>query len=84
MRELNPNHPVTAQMREQWHKVLAVLMCRLGMTEFEITSEALVAFERDYPGGAVVADARNGRFIVRLVTAEDGERMARAEGGLPS
>ena len=32
---------------------------------------------------AVVADCRGGRFVVRLVTMEEGEKLAREEGGLP-
>jgi hypothetical protein len=84
MDELNPNHPVTRTMHDEWHKIVAVLMHQLGMTAAEITEAHLEAFARDYPGGAVVADCRNGRFMVRLVSAEEGERLARKEGGLPS
>lgn len=81
--EINPNNPVTQQMHEQWHKVVALLMVDYGITEFEITEDMLRAFAH-LGGGAVVADARGGRFVVRLVDNAEAERLARKEGGLPA
>lgn len=81
--ELNPNNPITQQMHDHWHKVVALLMVDFGITEFEITEEMLKGFEH-LGGGAVVADARGGRFVVRLVDWAEAERLARKEGGLPA
>jgi hypothetical protein len=82
--EVNPNHPVTMTMHDHWHKVVAILMHQCGLDSFEITAAHLEQFEREYPNGNVVADARGSRFVIRLVTAEEGQRLARSEGGLPS
>lgn len=82
--ELNPNNPITSGMRDQWHKIVAVLMADYGIVEFEITPMMLDDFAITYPGGAVVADARDGRFVIRLVSGDEAERLARKEGGLPA
>ncbi len=78
----NPNHPVVRQLDTEWHKLVAVLVHHLGLTEFEITAEMISEFANKREGHAVVADARGGRFVLRLVSAEEGERLARQEGGL--
>lgn len=79
--EINPNHPVTQQVHDHWHKVAAILMMRLGVDSYEVTEEDVLALGDNRRG--VVADCRGGRFVVRLVTMEEGERMAREAGGLP-
>ena len=35
--ELNPNHPVTKEMRDHWHKIAAILMVKFKVTSVEIT-----------------------------------------------
>lgn len=37
--ELNPNHGVTIEMREQWHKFCALVMFKCGLTEIMITAQ---------------------------------------------
>lgn len=79
--EINPNHPVTQMAHDNWHKLCAILMQKFGKTEIEITkadADALGDMEK-----GIVLDLRGGRCILRLVTMEEGERMARGEGGLP-
>lgn len=80
----NPNHPVVRQLDTEWHKLVAILMHDQGLAEFEITPEMIEAFASEREGHAVVADARGNRLVLRLVTAEEGERLARQEGGLPA
>ncbi len=83
--ELNPNHPVTVEVREQWHKLCAIALHKLGVSELEITSADICAFaEALGEGAAIVADARNHRLILRLVNGAEAARLARKEGGLPS
>lgn len=79
--ELNPNHPVTRKVHDHWHKIAGVLMVKLGKDAVEITSEDVDALGDN--DKAVIADCRGGKFIVRLVTMEEGKRMAREAGGLP-
>ena len=57
--ELNPNNPVTKQMHDNWHAVVAVLLQQMGVTEFEITPEMLTRLSASNRL-AVVADARGG------------------------
>ena len=78
MSELNPNHPVTKEMREQWHKIVAVLLVKFGKSEIEITEKDIEALTS---GGekAVVADTRNNKFVIRLVSMEEGAMLAKAQ-----
>lgn len=80
MSEFNPNHPITAQVHDQWHKLCAILMARQGLTEVEIKPSDIALLTE---GTAIVADARGGRFVLRLVDQKEAERLARKEGGLP-
>lgn len=80
--EINPNHPVTQMAHDNWHKLCAALMVKLGLTSVEIVKADLDALGHMEKG--IVLDMRGGRCILRLVTMEEGERLARGEGGLPN
>lgn len=80
----NPNHLVTRALEAEWHKLLAIVLLEQGLTEIEITTEMIEHFMQAYPDGAVLADARGGRLVLRLVSAQEAERLARQEGGLAS
>lgn len=95
----NPNHPVVMALETEWHKLAAMLLCYFRSQErlvagadgtlrpaepfLEITSDMITMWARMYPGGAIVADQRGGKFVLRLVTEEEGRALVRAEGGLP-
>ena len=73
--EMNPEHPVTQQMREQWHKVVGLLMLHAGIKEFEITPEIIAKLGNcEY---AVIMDNRAGRATVRMLKAEEAEAFMR-------
>lgn len=79
--EINPNHPVTRLLRDNWHAVVAVLMVKFKVTEVEITTDDLVRLESVFPQAlpAVVADTRGGKFIVRLMAMDDALELASKE-----
>ncbi len=81
MSELNPNHPVTQLTRDQWHKITAVIMHKLGLSEIELTANDVQNLADSYPDGTpcIVADARAGRFVVRLISGREAEFLAREE-----
>lgn len=82
--ELNPNHPVTNELREQYHKLLAIVMWRFGMDRLVVTSEEIERFVTDHPGGINVAfEPKGHNLTIRIVDDEEGARLARREGGLP-
>lgn len=79
--EINPNNAAVIRARDQWHKIAAILMVKFDQTAVEITLadvDILGDNER-----AVVIDERGGKLVIRLVTMEEGERLAREDGGLP-
>lgn len=82
--ELNPNHPVTQEVREQWHKLTALALFILDKEELEITETDIADFQRALgPGAAVACDTRGGKLTLRLVNGAEAARLAREEGGLP-
>jgi hypothetical protein len=81
-RALNPNHPVTKEIDEQWYKICAVLMHKQGLTEVTITQADLESFLASgranisvYPSGDIMT--------LRLHTDEEARKLAREAGGLP-
>jgi hypothetical protein len=81
MPEFNPNHPVTQMTRDNWHKIVGVIMLKLGVANVEILPEDVMLLGDN--DKCVVADCRGGRFIVRVMSMAEGEKLARKEGGLP-
>lgn len=87
MSELNPNNETTSWLREQWHKIVAVLLHKFDLGEVVITVEDLGALTQAFAGGggpAVVAQDTSDGLHVKLVNMREGERIAEAHGGLPS
>lgn len=82
MSELNPNHPVTSSMREEWHKLCALLIFKSGKTEVTIDTSDLERFLNS--GLANITMRPSGDAItLRLVSDAEAARLAREEGGLP-
>jgi hypothetical protein len=81
--ELNPNHKVVRQAHDQWHKIAAMIMVKLGKTELQFTMDDV----QKIAGGNVniVLDARGesvtGILTVRIVDDKTAEELARKEGG---
>lgn len=83
MSELNPNHPVTREVHEQWHKIAAIMLHKMGRQKLRITIADLQAWEREYPGGGIVIKANNLDIELWLVDADQARELSRKEGGLP-
>lgn len=84
MSALNPNHPVTQELGDNWHKIVAILMMRVGITKFTITEEDIDRLVLDGENVCVVADCRNGGITVSLHKESEAAAIARAAGGLPN
>lgn len=82
-RELNPNHPVTTELRHEWHKLLAIAMHKLGLREIIITPADIEALSLLADGINVVAHAHADCIEIKLVGDAEAERLARKHGGLP-
>jgi hypothetical protein len=77
--ELNPNHPVTSKVHDEWYKIAAILVNRetngrtlITMEEVKRLSGKVITI-RDTPAG----------IELRIVSMVEGERLAKEEGGLP-
>lgn len=80
--ELNPNHGVTQEVREQWHKFCALAMFKLGVRRLEISAADIERFESAGLAGITVRPA--GHVVtLELVTEAVARKLAKEEGGLP-
>lgn len=78
--ELNPNHPVTQQMHDQWHKLAALAVMKAG-------GHVVISMEdlgRLPPGGGITVQELDDGLHLRLVDARTAEVLAKKEGGLPA
>lgn len=81
MTELNPNHPVTSAMHDQWHKVVAALMVKYHMDVAVIDVEDLLRLQRSSKRHVVI-EGKGEALQLRLVTEQEAVRLARQAGGL--
>lgn len=79
MPELNPHHPVTQAAREQWPKLLAVLMHKNGTPHVVITTEDIQAAVAD--GLNIAIQELKDVIHLRLVDEEAARKLARQHGG---
>jgi hypothetical protein len=81
--ELNPNHKVTRQARDQWHKIAALIMVKQNLTELPITPADVAKLAAGNVN--IVLDARGeaatGILTIRLVDDKTAADLARREGG---
>ena len=78
--ELNPHHPTTRKFSDQWHKLLAVMMHKNGVTHVVITAadvEAATATGLNIS----VQELKDGIHL-RLVDDETAIQLARQHGGI--
>ncbi|CAJ0698738.1 hypothetical protein [Ralstonia holmesii] len=86
MSEINPNHPTTAAARDQWHKLCALVLHKLG-GEAVITSEDITDLGEEFARGggpAIVMRETHRGIELSLISMEKAEDLARQHGGLPS
>lgn len=78
--EINPNHPVTNAMHDQWHKVAALLVLKYGGGHVVITASDL---NHVNPNMAISVQELPDGLHLRILDEQTARRAAAAEGGLP-
>lgn len=79
--ERNPNHPITRTVHDHWHKIAAIIMLKLNVRTVTITQADLIKFAGEDLD--IVIHEHDKVLDIKLVSKEEGERLARKEGGLP-
>jgi phosphoribosyl-dephospho-CoA transferase len=74
--ELNPDHPVTTELRGSWHKILFFVMKKLGADHVQITAEDIHAATAG-PEQAIVTNQKDNSIHVSIVSMEDAIALAR-------
>lgn len=78
----NPNHPVVREAKDQWHKLCAIALHKLGVIELEITAHDIEELTTADLAN-IVLDTRPGDvLLLRLVSNAEAETLAREHGGL--
>lgn len=77
----NPEHPTSKALHDNWHKVAAIIMHKMGITETVITQEDLRAFQAQ-PNMHILADGQDDGIKVSLVTEAEARRIASEAGGV--
>jgi len=80
--EINPNHPMTEAVRDQWHKIAVLLMAKFNQQHVEITVDEIIALSGSHLS-AVAIQTKDDRIIPDLVTWDEARELAKKEGGLP-
>ena len=78
--ELNPNHPMTTTVHDQWHKVVALLMLKLRQNHVEITVSDVEKLAQN--PSAVTIQTKGDKIVLDLIPMAEAERLAKKEGGL--
>lgn len=79
MSELNPHPPVTQNMRDQYHKLMAIAMHKLGITEVVISADDIRAFVAT--GQVIALQELTDGLHVRLIDEKAADNLLRQEGG---
>lgn len=80
MSEVNPNNPMTQAMRDEWSKIAALLMHKLGESDVTLTVEDL----ETAPPLFIAVQGVEGGLRVRLLDEEEARELAKRSGGLPA
>jgi hypothetical protein len=89
MAEINPNHPVTKEVHDHWHKIAALLLLKITGGQrgkiVRISVQEIQSFSADCDGdlGAIVLQERGDYMELKMVDNAEAERLAKEEGGLP-
>ena len=79
MNELNPNHPVTREVHDHWYKIAALLVARSGGSVVIPPHEVEALQDK----AITIRFSAHEGIVLKLVSMEEGERMATQAGGLP-
>lgn len=75
----NPNHPVTRAMQDEWYKICAILVYRLGGSA-TITVDDIASFAT-YERHNVLCHVRKESVELRLVDDIEGAELSKRAGG---
>lgn len=76
MSELNPEHPVTREMHDLWHKMVGLLLWKFCDGKYTVTNEDAAGFAKAIEGGSVViAHAHADRLELKIVPEAEAMRL---------
>jgi hypothetical protein len=82
MNAINPNHPVTQSVEENWHKIVALMVLQQG-GKVTIGCDEIESMIDGPPQVVVVKYAANS-IDLWMVSEVEAQHMGREEGGMPT
>lgn len=79
---LNPHHPVTRALNDQWHKLFAIHMAKLGVREVVLTAADIEKALATMDGLNIAARELPDGLHITLVSDNEARRLARIHGGV--
>lgn len=75
----NPNHHMVRATNDSWHKIVALLMQKQGLTEVIISGRDVANLSKKALCIVVSEDQRG--IVLRLVSDAEGQKLAAKQGG---
>ena len=75
----NPNHPMVRATNDSWHKIVALLMQKQGLTEVIISGRDVANLAKRALCIVVSEDQRG--IVLSLVSDAEGQKLAAKHGG---
>jgi hypothetical protein len=78
--KLNVNPSEADEAEDQYHKILAIMMKKLGIKFFTITADDIDAMVNDPEMSCIMLNARGHELDIELMTESEARRVAAAKG----
>jgi hypothetical protein len=75
--EMNPNHPATQMLHDEWHTICAVLLAKLGGSIVLSMDDVRLL----KPGQAIVFQELDDGIHLNIVEMDEANRLVQREGG---
>jgi hypothetical protein len=80
--EMNPDHPVTKEVHDHWHKIAALVMWKLGQSKVTITNEDADTFAclPDESMPAIIVHTHKESMDILLMPMDEARRYVEKLG----
>lgn len=75
MVELNPDHPTTSGLHNEWHKILVLVMLKMGVTEVVLTEDDVRQHLQNKENAVMAHDQKDGLHI-SVLPMKEAQRLA--------
>ncbi len=81
--EMNPNHPLTQEMREHYQTLLIALMGKLGVKEVTLTYKDLDNYLCSEGAEVLSIHGADDYIVLKMISRKEAEALMDEHGGAP-